>query len=738
MEITRNKMHIIPRVMSLLLSAVLLIVSVWTLDVSFVKATDTPDGTIKINYNSDGGSVAWKSDLLGDSPFCPIREGDSIGVSMLSNDNNADPIYATKVYIKAEPNEGYKFDDNTDGVNYTQLRVRVTPESGEGHDIYINDLEKLRNGEYYIEYNHSCDYEVTISFVSDNGGSGGSSNVESGKYKVDFRDDSGHNCKATLQFVNGEATVGGSIEVSASINETEIPENATGFRIEVDNTYREYFAGIRVNEEHEGEDEIRNNGSFTFTRSPSDGYNIEIEFSNKKNVRWRYPGDPEAAWDEIVEHARIYLLKTPNASDIYYGELGSQSAEDGGDFNLVVGETYYFLLEPDYGYQISTIRINDCIDLYPIDGQTGVFSFTMANSNFHFKGIVTTVDNPEVQYSGSNISNPSMVTDENMGIHGNIEMVVSDATIDSSAVSQVEGGNEMEAVSSVDISTYQIVSKGGDYGYWKDQKTEFSGNVYVSIGVPASELADGETYSVIRNHNGEYQEVDAVYNSTRGELSFPSSKFSTYTIVKKAGTPVTDPAPSSDNGQTSSSSDDTDEAVTVEVVDNTTLGTVVGGSVVKDWDGLEKILENKTSTGNKTTDGNTTAAPIVLTLNQRNSTVPVSTLRALEASESVGLHLMMGNGVAITIANGAGLKNQPAINLSSKIETMRNSKTISFASNTKLNALVALHMSVPKNVKEVKLYYYINGHAYFLGTLTTINGQVLFPISQLGIYKLVY
>ena len=159
---------------------------------------------------------------------------------------------------------------------------------------------------------------------------------------------------------------------------------------------------------------------------------------------------------------------------------------------------------------------------------------------------------------------------------------------------------------------------------------------------------------------------------------------------------------------------------------------------MKDWDGLEKILENKTSTGNKTTDGNTTAAPIVLTLNQRNSTVPVSTLRALEASESVGLHLMMGNGVAITIANGAGLKNQPAINLSSKIETMRNSKTISFASNTKLNALVALHMSVPKNVKEVKLYYYINGHAYFLGTLTTINGQVLFPISQLGIYKLVY
>ncbi|MDD7547361.1 MAG: hypothetical protein PUJ81_00135, partial [Lachnospiraceae bacterium] len=163
------------------------------------------------------------------------------------------------------------------------------------------------------------------------------------------------------------------------------------------------------------------------------------------------------------------------------------------------------------------------------------------------------------------------------------------------------------------------------------------------------------------------------------------------------------------------------------------------GSDVKDWNGLEKILENKTSIGDKTTVGNSTAtAPIVLKLNQRNSTVPASTLKALEASESLGLHLMMGNGAAITIANGAGLKNQPAINLSNKVETTRNSKTISFASNTKLNALVALHMSVPKNVKEVKLYYYINGHAYFLGTLTTLNGQVLFPISQLGIYKLVY
>ena len=298
-----------------------------------------------------------------------------------------------------------------------------------------------------------------------------------------------------------------------------------------------------------------------------------------------------------------------------------------------------------------------------------------------------------------------------------------------------------EVAKYVDLKLENRFYKGNTTDFWTTTEDKSNLNSPATISLSLSDITADDFEIVHQKHDGTYEVLDATYSN--GNVTFSTNSFSKFAIVAKgmktSSTPESGSATSPSSSSSSDDSDDEDTASTVTTETNTTLGTVVGGSDVKDWNGLEKILENKTSIGDKTTVGNSTAtAPIVLKLNQRNSTVPASTLKALEASESLGLHLMMGNGAAITIANSAGLKNQPAINLSNKVETTRNSKTISFASNTKLNALVALHMSVPKNVKEVKLYYYINGHAYFLGTLTTINGQVLFPISQLGIYKLVY
>ena len=755
---------------SLLICAILIVISVCSAKVDYVKAEENiTGGNVKfsISIKSDVNKVEWKTDLsetwntvdndqtLSADDLCTITgEGESAT-------NN----YPTKIYIKATPGESYKLDEGSDGTNYTQQLIRVEPASGgEGEDQYVSNLDSLKNGEYCFDYSTDKNYQVKISFDNDGGNNneeGGNNNnnqgVTSGKYKVRFSDKTGQNCSVYFQFRKGdgdENKVGEKINVNSDIAESDIPEGATFIEILVAEQYRPYLKGIRVfckdSDEHIENDAV-NWGAciyeFKTSESGIDGIEIEIEFSNTKNIRWRNYDDPEAADDEKVENAHIYLLNSSDPNDKYTsGELGTQSESGGGDFNLTVGDTYYFLLEPDYGYQINTIRINDCIDLTPIDGSTGVFSFVMQNSNFHFKGIVSPTNNPAVEYTGSNISNPTLSADQNSGIHGNIEMKINDTLLDNAAASAVESDG-VEALSSINIETYQLVSKGPNNGNWVDQKKVLNGDVNISIDIPASGLDSGETYSVVREHDGTREEINAVYNSTTGKLSFSSNKFSTYTIVKKPGTPETSVGPSEEPGSTTSPSssssldenDDEGPSSTVTTETNTTLGTVVGGSDVKDWNGLEKILENKTSIGDKTTVGNSTAtAPIVLKLNQRNSTVPASTLKALEASESLGLHLMMGNGAAITIANGAGLKNQPAINLSNKVETTRNSKTISFASNTKLNALVALHMSVPKNVKEVKLYYYINGHAYFLGTLTTLNGQVLFPISQLGIYKLVY
>lgn len=414
----------------------------------------------------------------------------------------------------------------------------------------------------------------------------------------------------------------------------------------------------------------------------------------------------------------------------------------GGEGAFLPGTVVTITLIPDRGFQLTEFKINNEPNSTQAQGEISTFTFTVPNANFHLGAKFTPMED-KVDSKVSGIAGGTLNLATNEYANGTAALTVNTTTVSSEEEAAFENAQRdgFEVAKYVDLKLENRFYKGNTTDFWTttEDKTNLRSSATISLSL--SDITADDFEIVHQKHDGTYEVLDATYSN--GSVTFSTNSFSKFAIVAKSmKNSQTPESGTNDSPTVSTDSDENDDegtSSTVTTENNTTLGTVVGGSDVKDWNGLEKILENKTSIGDKTTVGNSTAtAPIVLKLNQRNSTVPASTLKALEASESLGLHLMMGNGAAITIANGAGLKNQPAINLSNKVETTRNSKTISFASNTKLNALVALHMSVPKNVKEVKLYYYINGHAYFLGTLTTLNGQVLFPISQLGIYKLVY
>ena len=484
---------------------------------------------------------------------------------------------------------------------------------------------------------------------------------------------------------------------------------------------------------------------------------LDIEFvEGLATFRWSYGENIPGHEDEYVSNGKIKItgatyagndvVNSGNHDDQVYWINDTTFREGnnewkGGEGAFLPGTVVIITLIPDRGFQLTEFKINNEPNSTQAQGEISTFTFTVPNANFHLGAKFTPMED-KVDSKVSGIAGGTLNLASNEYANGTAALTVNTTTVSSEEEAAFENVQRdgFEVAKYVDLKLENRFYKGNTTDFWTTTEDKSNLNSPATISLSLSDITADDFEIVHQKHDGTYEVLDATYSN--GNVTFSTNSFSKFAIVAKgmktSSTPESGSTTPSSSSSSSDDSDDEDTASTVTTENNTSLGTVVGGSVVKDWDGLEKILENKTSTGNKTTDGNTTAAPIVLTLNQRNSTVPVSTLRALEASESVGLHLMMGNGVAITIANGAGLKNQPAINLSSKIETMRNSKTISFASNTKLNALVALHMSVPKNVKEVKLYYYINGHAYFLGTLTTINGQVLFPISQLGIYKLVY
>ena len=143
---------------SLLICAILIVISVCSAKVDYVKAEENiTGGNVKfsISIKSDVNKVEWKTDLsetwntvdndqtLSADDFCiTTGEGES-----------ATKQYATKIYLKATPDEGYKLDDSSNESNYTQQSIRVEPASGgEGEDKYVSSLDSLIEGTYCFDY----------------------------------------------------------------------------------------------------------------------------------------------------------------------------------------------------------------------------------------------------------------------------------------------------------------------------------------------------------------------------------------------------------------------------------------------------------------------------------------------------------------------------------------------------------------------------------------------------------
>ena len=244
----------------------------------------------------------------------------------------------------------------------------------------------------------------------------------------------------------------------------------------------------------------------------TDSINFRFEFDDTRNVSWSY--DPSAPADQYVQHCHIYKLSGDDPTAII----------EGTDFNLRIGEDFYFLLVPDYGYQVTGLKVNGWLDIEPMNGM-GVFKFSMVVSNFHFNAVVGPADDIPDASGASAVSGVSIGDGANATANGgNLRVTVADAETPS-GVSDVASGT---VLSTVDIDVDNIVSKGNGQ-YWSSDVTELSNPI--QVGLKLSDAKNG-TYAVVREHNGTLTKVDASYDAASGVLTFPSDAFSSFTIVR--------------------------------------------------------------------------------------------------------------------------------------------------------------------------------------------------------------
>ncbi len=460
--------------------------------------------------------------------------------------------------------------------------------------------------------------------------------------------------------------------------------------------------------------------------------------SDYANIVWT---DDDPGWmggDCYVDPATgtIQLLKIVRGS----GTIWENGSNAGGDHEYLEvspdthfvqcknGDVLTYKFIPSPGYQISGASING----HALTAQSGqsVFEVT-ANGQFHINGAFTRTD-AQTSVSAGGITSMSVSGAENAVTSGNVAVnAVAASNPSDNDLQNAMGGDSADFISAVttaDISMTNIISKGGSgtyfsapSNYWTNAMTDLSSPVDLSLAVP-NNLSGGETYSIVRHHGGTYEELDAVYNTSTGMLTFSTDGFSEYTVIKKAGTPVSTPVSS---GSISSSSPAEPE-----------FGYTVGGGSIGSFEELEKVL-----LGQSTLPEDTHGTGILqVVLRRYEKIIPAGVFSALDASTENSLHVFVGNGTALRFFNDNSISGQSSLDVTCNQTYGKGFKRISFRSDAALKVKCVLHTIVPAGTGKVTVYRVLSdGTREKLCTVTpTPEGRLGFEIIRLGTYELTY
>ena len=318
-------------------------------------------------------------------------------------------------------------------------------------------------------------------------------------------------------------------------------------------------------------------------------------------VTWAY--DDTYGEDGRIEHGTAEIIKI-NGQDVpqmtFSDFANNPGDKSGGHLAVKRDDVVTIKLIPDYGYQLSGASING-VELEALDNQVSTFTFTMPDTNVHFKGIFKQTQD-EINTSGTKVSSASVENGANAAPSGNLRLTVEDSDANTTnALAQVANAVSAEAVN---LTLDQIVSKGNGNS-WETPVTQFSQPVKMKLKVADYDTAAG--YAVVREHNGNLIKLTTSV-SEDGTLTFETNQFSTYFIVKTAkkadnGNAKTEKSSNTSSTTASSAAGSTDNAITAQSVSGEGVPAINIASATDQLLNLAKLSEDENKAvkaGNKT------------------------------------------------------------------------------------------------------------------------------------------
>ena len=335
------------------------------------------------------------------------------------------------------------------------------------------------------------------------------------------------------------------------------------------------------------------------TLNAAETQTIQIDQS-VRTITWAYDSQTYGE-DAYLEHGKAQVVAVEGVDDLKNIPFANNPGDEkGGHIAVEAGKQVTVRLTPEYGYQLKGVSLNGGVTLAPQD-EVSTFTFTMPDTNVHFKGIFTQTQD-EIKTSGTKVSSASVENGANAAPSGNLRLTVEDSDANTTnALAQVENAVSAEAVN---LTLDQIVSKG-DGTNWENPVTQFDQPVKMKLQVADYDTAAG--YEVVREHNGNLTKL-TTYVSEDGTLTFETNQFSTYFIVKTAkkadnGNAKTENSSNTSSTTASSAAGSTDNAITAQSVSGEGVPAINIASATDQLLNLAKLSEDENKAvkaGNKT------------------------------------------------------------------------------------------------------------------------------------------
>lgn len=236
--------------------------------------------------------------------------------------------------------------------------------------------------------------------------------------------------------------------------------------------------------------------------------------------------------DEFLKNGSIEIvdIKDKSGNSIGLDDVKQDTAKNSGWASITPGYKVILKLKPDYGYQLTSIKIND--ETLTAKEEESIFEYTMPNTNIHLSGIFEKVDD-KVKPETEKIKEGKIEIDKSEIDSGSVVLSVSDVALTEEQIAKFkEKAEEYEISTFLGIRLDKVLYKGTESDVWSKELNNLKNEATITLNL--EEKINGNKIKIIHEKgDGTFEIIPANYDAAKNTITFKTSSFSNYAIANK-------------------------------------------------------------------------------------------------------------------------------------------------------------------------------------------------------------